>query len=167
MKCNHSFIIGLLACGLSAGLVMAQEESAPQPSRERGPYRDGLGPRGPRGVGMGEVAGGPRMNRGSAPQAPLLRVLDLNRDGEIDEQELAQASTSLKALDRNGDGKLNRDDLRGPRGPADARVRQGPADGQGPRFGQGNRAGGPRDGACPCCRRGGPRGPGLSGPPIE
>ncbi|HTI73112.1 MAG TPA: phospholipid-binding protein, partial [Candidatus Limnocylindria bacterium] len=42
-------------------------------------------------------------------------ALDLNHDGVIDADEIAQASASLKKLDKNGDGKLTPDELRPPR----------------------------------------------------
>lgn len=46
------------------------------------------------------------------PAPPIFQALDLNHDGVIDADELAQASTSLKRLDRNGDGRLTPDEYR-------------------------------------------------------
>jgi hypothetical protein len=37
---------------------------------------------------------------------PRFADLDLNKDGVLDEQEIAAAATSLKALDKNGDGRI-------------------------------------------------------------
>ena len=43
---------------------------------------------------------------------PLFAALDTNKDGELDADEIANASASLLALDTNGDGKLSREELR-------------------------------------------------------
>lgn len=43
---------------------------------------------------------------------PLLAALDTNKDGVLDADEIANASTSLLRLDVNGDGKLSREELR-------------------------------------------------------
>jgi hypothetical protein len=51
------------------------------------------------------------------PLPPLIRALDTNGDGEIDAQEIAAASASLRKLDRNGDGKLSGDEIHPPGGP--------------------------------------------------
>jgi hypothetical protein len=57
------------------------------------------------------------------PVHPVVAALDTNKDGVIDEQEIAAAPTALKSLDKNSDGKLTRDETapprregRGPRG---------------------------------------------------
>jgi len=41
---------------------------------------------------------------------PLFVALDANKDGEISQEELSAATTSLKTLDKNGDGKLSREE---------------------------------------------------------
>jgi len=65
---------------------------------------------------------------------PLMRALDANGDGTIDEQEIANASAALKKLDKNGDGKLTPDELRPPPGAFGGPGRgPGGPDGQGPR----------------------------------
>lgn len=46
---------------------------------------------------------------------PVLSALDLNRDGTIDEREIAQASASLGKLDKNADGQLTAEEMRLPR----------------------------------------------------
>lgn len=56
------------------------------------------------------------------PPSPLMAALDTNGDGELDADEIANASASLLKLDANGDGKLSREELRpqfhpGPGGP--------------------------------------------------
>lgn len=52
---------------------------------------------------------------GKPPPNPLIQALDLDRNGTIAPQELAQAANSLKKLDQNRDGELTPDELR-PRG---------------------------------------------------
>lgn len=46
------------------------------------------------------------------PTEPLMAVLDKNRDGELSQEELKNASRVLKDLDRNGDGQIIRDEIR-------------------------------------------------------
>jgi len=46
------------------------------------------------------------------PMEPLMAVLDKNRDGELSNEELKNASRVLKHLDRNGDGQIIRDEIR-------------------------------------------------------
>jgi hypothetical protein len=61
-----------------------------------------------------------------------MEALDANHDGEIDANEIANASAALKALDKNGDGKLTQDELHPPR--PQGGDRQGPPPGpNGPR----------------------------------
>ncbi|MGV3533682.1 MAG: EF-hand domain-containing protein [Chthoniobacteraceae bacterium] len=56
-----------------------------------------------------------RPERRQRPQHPVVAALDTNKDGDIDEKELAAAATALKALDKNSDGKLTRDEIAPPR----------------------------------------------------
>ena len=49
------------------------------------------------------------------PQPAILKALDVNGDGVIDANEIANAPAALKTLDKNGDGKLTRDEFIGPR----------------------------------------------------
>lgn len=44
---------------------------------------------------------------GESAMSPLVKILDFNGDGVIDEKEISKASLSLRMLDKNGDGKLN------------------------------------------------------------
>ncbi|MDM8552007.1 hypothetical protein QUF72_18125 [Desulfobacterales bacterium HSG2] len=48
---------------------------------------------------------------------PLMRVLDIDRDGQLSADEMENATEALKTLDKNGDGILGRDELRPPRPP--------------------------------------------------
>jgi len=45
------------------------------------------------------------------PPSPLIEALDVNHDGIIDSNEIANAPAELKKLDKNGDGKLTRDEF--------------------------------------------------------
>jgi hypothetical protein len=56
---------------------------------------------------------GPGMMR-HHPPSPLMMALDVNHDGIIDSNEIANASEELKTLDKNGDGQLTLDELRPP-----------------------------------------------------
>ena len=107
MKNSVKMLLVALTIGVTTTVLLAQEGR---------PNREGGRPPGP------------------PPVPPIIAALDLNGDGEIDADEIAKASDSLKKLDKNGDGKLTRDELRPPRpGGAD-----GPDEGGGPR--------GPHDG---------------------
>lgn len=54
---------------------------------------------------------------GSRPKPPIESALDVNSDGTLDANEIANASTALKSLDKNGDGQLTADELRPPMPP--------------------------------------------------
>jgi hypothetical protein len=73
----------------------------------------------PRWDGPGGGPGGPGANGHRPPPDPLFLALDVNHDGVIDADEIANAPAALKTLDKNGDGKLTRDELRPPRRPQD------------------------------------------------
>ncbi len=73
------------------------------------------------------------------PIPALVRALDVNHDGIIDSNEIANASAALKTLDKNGDGQLTRDEFMGPR------PNRPPQDS----GSNGNDAGGPPDGPPP------------------
>ena len=64
---------------------------------------------GPRGGQMGE-GGFMRFH-------PLLSALDVNHDGVISAEEMANAPAILKTLDRNGDGQITPDEMRPTGGP--------------------------------------------------
>ena len=99
---------GLLMLGLVAQFGTAQEEGQSRPERpadgERGP-REG-GRRGPGGPG------GPRGEFSMMKMLPVLVALDADKDGEISEKEIANATAALKTLDKNKDGKLTEDEVR-------------------------------------------------------
>jgi hypothetical protein len=57
------------------------------------------------------------------PPLPIVMALDVNHDGIIDSNEIANASAELQTLDKNGDGKLTPDEYLPPLpkdAPADA-----------------------------------------------
>lgn len=78
---------------------------------------------------------------GRRPLPPIIATLDVNGDGILDAQEIANASAALLKLDKNGDGVLSADELR-PARPQGGRGPGGPGGpgglGGGPRH-QGNR----------------------------
>lgn len=114
MKTKLTVSLMAALCALALG---AQAQDGPPP--------DG-GPGGP---------GGPGMHR-HHPIPPIVRALDVNHDGIIDSNEIANASAELKTLDKNGDGKLTMDELMGPRphrpGGQDAAEGQGTNEPAGP-----------------------------------
>lgn len=70
------------------------------------------------------------------PMHPIVAALDTNKDGVLDDKEIAAAPTALKSLDKNSDGKITREEMapargegRGPRG-----------EGRGPRGGDEKKA---------------------------
>jgi hypothetical protein len=86
------------------------------------PHRPGGGTSGPP----------PGANGHKPPRPPLIAALDVNGDGIIDAQEIANASAELLTLDKNGDGQLTPDEYRPHRPPPD-----GPPPGQGDGDGNG------------------------------
>jgi hypothetical protein len=72
------------------------------------------------GQGTNEPSGPPGADQGGPgghhPPMPLIiKALDVNHDGIVDSNEIANASAELKTLDKNGDGQLTRDEYLGPR----------------------------------------------------
>jgi len=106
---KHTSLLLALTLGGSACLAFAQDNNPPPAdSNPPPPHQPGL--RGP---------------RGHRPGPPIIAALDVNKDGVIDAQELANAPAALLALDKNGDGQLTKDELappppRPPAPPADA-----------------------------------------------
>jgi EF hand len=88
MKTTMKTMLSILALGASALIANAQEVGGPPP--EGGP--GGSGP------------------RHRPPPLPLILALDVNHDGVIDSNEIANASAALLTLDKNGDGKLTPDE---------------------------------------------------------
>jgi hypothetical protein len=56
------------------------------------------------------LAGEVKNNAPASGGSPVVRVLDLNGDGELTGDEINLAPESLKKLDRNSDGRLSRDE---------------------------------------------------------
>jgi hypothetical protein len=71
---------------------------------------------------------GPPRHHHRPPPLPLVRALDVNHDGIIDSNEIANASAELLTLDKNGDGQLTQDEYLPPRPPnADSSFRPPPS----------------------------------------
>jgi hypothetical protein len=61
--------------------------------------------------------GGPPMKGHCPPPLPLITAVDIDRNGVIDSNEIANASAALLTLDKNGDGQLTADEYLPPRPP--------------------------------------------------
>jgi hypothetical protein len=113
------------------GKLTLDELRPPRPPQDGGPESGGGMPPGPLpGVlqGTNAVPNGPGPGwHGHRPPPPLFVTLDVNHDGVIDADEIANAPAALKTLDKNGDGTLTQDELRPPRPPQDG----GPDSGDG------------------------------------
>ena len=110
MKNKITIALAVLALGASAIVASAQDNNA---------WPNDGGPRGPGGPGAQGRPGGPGRQGGPGgmmgrrpPPSPVIAALDVNHDGVIDADEIANASAALKTLDINGDGKLTQDELR-------------------------------------------------------
>src|SRR5205823_5984523 len=99
MKTSSKTILALLALGTSAWVIIAQDGSPPQrgdrPPRHARPDGPPQGDEGPGGPGPGIEGHRP-------PPLPIIAALDANKDGVIDETEIANAPSALKTLDKNG-----------------------------------------------------------------
>ena len=112
MKTTMKTMLALLALGASVLAVGAQDDYPPQ---------------------GGDGQNGPPPRGHHPPPLPIVQALDVNHDGVIDADEIANASAELKTLDKNGDGQLTRDEFCPPR----PRGQDGP-NGQGSSFGGGD-----------------------------
>lgn len=93
MKITSALLLSGFALGITSIAAIAQEAS-----------------------GGGRPSGGSGGGQSGRPGSPVMAALDANKDGELDETELANATAALKALDKNGDGKLSGDEIRPSRG---------------------------------------------------
>ena len=85
-KQHEKTYLTLLGLGILAGGIVFAQEQSQQPQDQP-----------------------PRHHR---PPPPLiLLALDVNHDGILDANEIANASAALLKLDKNGDGQLTRDEL--------------------------------------------------------
>jgi hypothetical protein len=111
MKLSKLVWMTTVVVGLGVGTIFAQDEGGPPPH----------------GGGEGGPQGG---HHHRPPPSPLVEALDVNHDGVIDSNEIANASAELLTLDKNHDGKLTPDEYRPPRpngAPSDQQG--GPGDG--------------------------------------
>src|SRR5204863_7845922 len=97
--------LAVLALGTSAWIITAQDNGK-QPPRGDRPQRyarpDGAGA-GDQGPGVPGGPGGQGVEE-RRPPPPIIAALDTNKDGIIDEAEIANAPAALRTLDKNGDG---------------------------------------------------------------
>src|ERR1700722_177896 len=107
MKVSRIVWMTIAVAGLGVGTIFAQDEGGPPP-------------------GGGE--GGPGGHHHRPPPPPLVAALDVNHDGVIDSNEIANASAELLTLDKNHDGKLTPDEYRPqrPNGPPPGEQSGGP-----------------------------------------
>ena len=122
-------ILAALAFLAPALSLKAQPARPGRPARPDGPAGEGPGP-------------------GHRPPPPLFAALDIDHDGILSKEEIANASSALLKLDKNGDGQLTEDEMRpprrGPGGPgredlANGDNNQPPQDGPRPPRGPENR----------------------------
>ena len=138
-------LVGVIALGMVAHVVIAADEEDRGEGRGRGPGAgrgrgggEGEKPEGrPEGKG-GEHRGRPGGEGGRRPMmrrpvSPLMAALDINKDGQLDKREIANASRALAKL-ANKDGVITREKLR-PNRPEGGKDGEG-AEG-GPRRGRG------------------------------
>ena len=89
MKKTMKLTLAMLALGVSALAVHAQDANG----------------------APGDGTNGPRFGGHRPPPSPLVMALDVNHDGVIDSNEIANASAELKTLDKNGYGQLTPDEF--------------------------------------------------------
>jgi hypothetical protein len=127
MKVSRIVWMTAVIVGLGAGIVFAQDEGGPPPQ----------------GGGEGGPQGG---HHRRPPPSPIVEALDVNHDGVIDSNEIANASAALLTLDKNHDGKLTPDEYRPPRPNGPQGDHQGPPQGSQQDVPSANQQGGPGGG---------------------
>jgi len=110
MKTNMKIKTILAVMAVSATALMASAQDNGQNGPPPGVGGDQGGP--PPGDGGGAGGGGFRHH---PPIPAIVRALDVNHDGIIDSNEIANASVELLTLDKNSDGQLTLDEYMGKR----------------------------------------------------
>ena len=108
------FTIAILATLSMSSIVLAQRPG---------------GGGGPGGGQRGGPGGGGQRGGGARPASPLMMALDVDKDGALSAEEIANATKMLQTLDSNGDGALEASEM-------------APARGQGQGGGRGGQGGG-------------------------
>ena len=111
MKTNMKIKAILAAMAVSATALMASA----QDNGQNGPPPGGGGDQGGPPPGDGGGPGGGGGFRHHPPIPAIVRALDVNHDGIIDSNEIANANAELLTLDKNGDGQLTFDEYMGKR----------------------------------------------------
>ena len=116
MSLARPALFAALWCGVSAASALAQDQP---PAANPGPLTTppALLPLSSPPPAPPQMQHGPRDQHGPPRGNPLFDALDTNHDGTISAEEIANASTSLKALLKNGSDHLTREDLRPAGGP--------------------------------------------------
>ncbi|HSY42925.1 MAG TPA: hypothetical protein VK811_03380 [Candidatus Acidoferrum sp.] len=118
MKMTMKVTLAMLALGASAFVLRAQDNDGPP---------DNGGPPPQDQDQTNNWQGQPERHH-RPPPLPLLKALDVNHDGIIDSNEIANASAELLTLDKNHDGQLTQDEYLPPRPPwADSNFRPPPS----------------------------------------
>jgi hypothetical protein len=128
MKTTMKVTVAMLALGASAFALQAQDNGGPPGGGppDNGSFNGGPPPPPDRDQTNGWQGQPGRHHR--PPPLPLLMALDVNHDGIIDSNEIANASTELLTLDKNHDGQLTPDEYLPPRPPwADSNFRPPPS----------------------------------------
>ncbi|MEO6788951.1 MAG: aryl-sulfate sulfotransferase [Chthoniobacteraceae bacterium] len=98
------------------GRLTVNECLPPPPGGLGGPGGPPGGPGGPPGGPPGGQGGPPGGMPGPPPLPPIFTVLDINGNGILEPEEIAQAAASLRKLDTKGTGRLTRDEYLPPPG---------------------------------------------------
>ena len=150
----RSWLRGVM-CVVALVVVTATATSQPpdRPERGFGQRRGGSGNQERRGQqprrGPGDQERRGQREGPGRPQNPIMQALDVDGDGELSADEIANVTSALRRLDRDGDGKLSRDELRPPReaqaGGGDRGQRPDGRRGRGQRRGPDDQGRGPED----------------------
>ena len=126
LDANHDGVIDASELAAAAAVLkkldingdgkLTHDEIAPRPPKHDGQAPDGQNPPPPHdGADKGGPGGPGKGPAGHRPADPVMKALDVNGDGVIDADEIANATKALLTLDKNSDGKLTPDEFAPPR----------------------------------------------------